>query len=57
MIRLRLLYSLETYNSITVEIYVGDDIKISEETVNKALMIAMNYLLENMEIVEQEEPE
>lgn len=44
-------------NDVIVEIETNDDIKIPEAVINKALMIAMNYLIENMEINEQEEPE
>lgn len=44
-------------NYITVLIRMSNDIKIPESAINKALMIAMNYLLENMETTEQEEPE
>ena len=49
---------LERYNGdITVEIGLYENSKRSEESVNKALVIAMNYLLENMETDKQEEPE
>lgn len=44
-------------NDVTVEIEITDKTKILESAINKALMIAMNYLIENMEINEQEEPE
>ena len=44
-------------NDVIVEIEITDNVKIPDESVNKALMIAMNYLLENMETTEQEEPE
>lgn len=51
-------FTIEGYdNDITVEIALPDKAKIPEEAFNKALMIAMNYLLENMEPTEQEEPE
>lgn len=53
-------YSLDRYSrtrDLVIEIAFSDNVKISEQTVNKALMIAMNYLLENMEIYEQEAPE
>lgn len=53
-----MLYRRISYgNDVTVEIEITDNVKISDEAVNKALMIAMNYLIENMEIVKQEEPE
>lgn len=34
---------------IHAEIHVHDDYKISDPVINKALMIAMNYLIENVE--------
>lgn len=45
-------YSLDGYSrsrDLQIEIAFSDNVKISEQTVNKALMIATNYLLENME--------
>lgn len=54
----RINYSRSVYMSdMTVEIVLNDDVKISEQAINKALMIAMNYLIENMETEAQEEPE
>lgn len=53
-------YSLDRYSHIrdlAIEIAFSDNVKISEQTVNKALMIAMNYLLENMETDKQESAE
>lgn len=44
-------------NDLSVEILILDTIKISEAALNKALLIAMNYLIENMEPIEHEEPE
>lgn len=41
-------------NSVSVGIAVSDDVKIPESAINKALMIAMNYLIENMETEDQE---
>lgn len=50
--------SLDGYSrDLAVEITFSDNVKIPEQAVNKALMIAMNYLLENMETDKQEEPE
>lgn len=43
--------------SVSVEIGVSDNVQIPESAINKALMIAMNYLLENLETDKQEEPE
>lgn len=42
---------------IWVTVHVGDEYKIPESVINKALMIAMNYLIENMDIGKQKEPE
>ena len=44
-------------NSVSVEITVSEDLKIPGQTINKALMIAMNYLIENMETEDQESAE
>lgn len=51
-------YSSDGYQkSVSVEISIFDDVKIPEQTINKALMIAMNYLIENMETEETESAE
>lgn len=53
-------YSLDGYSrsrDLQIEIAFSDNVKTSEQTVNKALMIAMNYLIENMEIDKQESAE
>ena len=51
-------YSVDGYSKyLTVGFRISDDAKIPEAAVNKALMIAMNYLLENLETTDQEEPE
>lgn len=51
-------YSRISYGyDVTVEISTSDNVKIGESAVNKALMIAMNYLIENMETSDQEESE
>lgn len=60
MERRTISYSLDGSSrtrDLAIEIAFYDNEKIPESTVNKALMIAMNYLLENMETDEQEEPE
>lgn len=44
-------------NVISIELHMCDYVNIPESAINKALMIAMNYLLENMEIDKQKEPE
>lgn len=60
-------YSFDGYKkTVCVELSITDGVNIPEQTtnvkipepaINKALMIAMNYLLENMETTKQEEPE
>lgn len=53
-------YSLDGYShtrDLVIEIAFSDNVKISEQTLNKALMIAMNYLLENMETDNEKAPE
>ena len=51
-------YSINGYtNDITVEVSLSDKVKIPDETINKALIVTMNYLLENMETTEQESAE
>lgn len=59
MIHRRINYSSESYGNsvINIEVTLSDNVKIPESAINKALMIAMNYLLENMETDKQEEPE
>lgn len=58
MICRRINYSKESYKStISVEVILSDDMKITEQSINKVLMIAMNYLLENLETTDQEELE
>lgn len=52
MIHRRISYG----NDVTVEIEITDNVKISESVINKALMVAINYLLENLETIDQEEP-
>lgn len=48
-------YSLDGYcRDIKIEIILSAKVKIPESEINKALLIAMNYLFENMEIVEIE---
>lgn len=50
-------YSLDGWSrDIKVEISLSDKVKIPESDINKVLMIAMNYLIGNMEINDQEEP-
>lgn len=50
-------YSLDGYQkTVTVELGITDSVQIPEQAINKALMIAMNYLIENMETEAQKEP-
>lgn len=50
-------YSLDGYQkNVSVEIGLSDNVKIPEAAINKALMIAINYLIENMETTDQKEP-
>lgn len=49
--------SISYCNEVSVEISVSDIAKIPEAAINKALMIAMNYLIENMETEEHESAE
>lgn len=54
----RINYSCGDYISdMAVEIVLNDGVKMPEQAINKALMIAMNYLIENMETEAQKEPE
>lgn len=49
---------LEGYDyDLIVKIDLSEKTKIPEAVINKALLIATNYLIENMEIVDQEESE
>lgn len=53
-------YSLDGHSrtsDLVIEIAFSDKVKIPETAINKALMIAMNYLIENMEITKQESAE
>ena len=46
------------YNDdVTIEVYISNGIKITDEAINKALMIAMNYLIENIETDKEEASE
>lgn len=56
MIKRKIGYTINGYyNDMDVEINLSDNIKIPETAINKALMIAVNYLIENMETEEHEE--
>lgn len=51
-------YSLTGYSTdLVVEVTMSDKVKIPDETINKTLIVAMNYLLDNMTINEQESAE
>ena len=43
--------------TIQIDIYAHEYYKISDSVINKALMIAMNYLIENMETDKHESAE
>ena len=44
-------------STICVTVNVADEYKIPESVISKALMIAMNYIMENMETKEHESAE
>ena len=47
-------YTINGYsNDISVEVSLSDKVKIQDETINKALIVTMNYLLDNMETTEE----
>lgn len=48
-------YSGKFLGDIDISITASDRYKIPESVVTKALMIAMNYLMENIETEEQEQ--
>lgn len=50
-------YVDENFKTICISVKVEDGFKISESVINKALMIAINYLMENMETDHQESAE
>lgn len=52
-------YSLGNYNEdITLDLRLSDRVKISDDVIDTALMVAMNELMKNLELTEeQEEPE
>lgn len=56
MIR-KMVYIGHNGNIIRAEIHAHYDYKISDSVISKALMIAMNYLMENMETEEVESAE
>ena len=47
----------ELPHTITISVDVQEGCKIPESVINKALMITMNYIMENVETDKQEEPE
>jgi hypothetical protein len=53
----RISYGKDYCKDATVEIATNDNVKIPEAAINKALMITMNYLIENMETEEHESAE
>lgn len=47
----------ENFKTICISVKVEEGFKIADPVINKALMIAMNYLMENMETEDQESAE
>lgn len=52
-----LKYCNHELHTICVSVNVQEGYKISKSAINKSLMIAMNYLMENMETEEEESAE
>lgn len=50
-------YVDENFKTICVSVKIDGDFKISKPVVIKALMISMNYLMENMETEDEEDQE
>lgn len=50
-------YVDENFKTIYVSVKVEEGFKIAESAINKALMMAMNYLMENMETEDEEDQE
>lgn len=44
----------ENFKTICVSVKVEEGFKITDSVINKTLMIAMNYLMENMETDDKE---
>jgi hypothetical protein len=47
----------ENFKTICISVKVEEGFKIADSVINKALMIAMNYLMENMETEDKESAE
>lgn len=47
-------YVNENFKTILVSVKVEEGFKIADSAINKALMITMNYLMENMETEDEE---
>lgn len=50
-------FTNENFKTICISVKVEEGFKIADSVINKALMIAMNYLIENMETEDQESAE
>lgn len=50
-------YVDENFKTICISVKFEETFKIVDSAINKALMIAMNYLMENMETEDQESAE
>ena len=58
MYRRMIDYSLDGYcRDLQVEVVFSEKVKIPESAINKSLMIAMNYLIENLETDDKESAE
>lgn len=44
----------ENFKTICISVKVEEGFKITDKVINKALMIAMNYIMENVETEDQE---
>lgn len=47
----------ENFKTICISVKIEEGFKIADSVINKALMIAMNYLMENMETEDKESVE
>ena len=47
----------ENFKTICISVKVEEGFKIADSVINKALIIAMNYLIESLEPTEQESAE
>lgn len=58
MLERKIVYTLDGYyEDLIVKVKLTDKVKIPDEVINKVLAVVMNYLIENMEILEYESVE